>query len=136
MVPAKRPYRKLIPETIRQLLRGQSPVIHGTGSALRDFLYVDDAVEAILRAATSPVRAIGPVNIVRGQSVSALQVVEILARLAGMDGNFKRLSDKPEGYSLQFDAAAMRAILGERPLVSIEEGLFREFHHHLALHSA
>ncbi|HZK81151.1 MAG TPA: NAD(P)-dependent oxidoreductase, partial [Humisphaera sp.] len=127
--PGEDAYRKLIPETMRQILRGQSPVIHGTGSALRDFLYVEDAVEAILRAAISPARAIGPVNIVRGQSVSALQVVETLARLAGMPEKFERLSDKPEGYSLQFDGAAMRAILGEWPLVSMNEGLAKEFHH-------
>ena len=60
-------YRKLIPEAIRRLLAGVSPLLYGDGSAERDFLYVDDVVEATLRAAVAPVSELGPVNFVRGE---------------------------------------------------------------------
>lgn len=48
--PGEEAYSKLIPQTIRTLLKGETSVIYGDGSAARDYLYVEDAVEATLRA--------------------------------------------------------------------------------------
>ena len=51
--PGEEAYRKVIPQAIRAVLEGESPVVYGDGSAMRDFLYVDDAVEATVRAGSS-----------------------------------------------------------------------------------
>lgn len=46
-----RNWARLVPGTIRRLLKGERPVIHGDGKALRDWLYVEDAVDAFLKVA-------------------------------------------------------------------------------------
>lgn len=123
--PGEEAYRKLIPQTIRQLRRGDLPTLHGDGGALRDFLYVDDAVEATVRAAALG-DLTGPLNIVRGESRPIREIVEILVGLTGFDGGIKFLTDRDPGRSLRFDAGRMRAALGSWPLVSLEDGLREE----------
>jgi UDP-glucose 4-epimerase len=121
--PGEEAYRKLIPETVRQLLQGQAPVLYGDGSTERDFLYVDDVVEATLRAAICTSPALGPVNVVRGDSRPIREVVETLMRIAGFPGRIQYLRDRPAGFSLRFDNRRMRESLGHWNLVSLEDGL-------------
>jgi nucleoside-diphosphate-sugar epimerase len=127
--PGEEAYGKLIPHTIRRLLKGEPPMLDGDGSAQRDLLYVDDAVEATLRAAVAPGTDIGPLNIVRGASRSIRDVVNILIRLTGSHGRITFRPDRPPGASLRFDNRLMRETLGTWNLVSLEEGLAREVEH-------
>lgn len=124
--PGEEAYRKLIPSMISSLLNGEPPVLNGDGSAERDYLYVDDAVEATLRAAASDSAELGPVNIVRGSSTTIREVAESLIKITGFDGNIKYLADKHNGYSLRFNNSLMRKYLGEWSLVTMEDGLRRE----------
>ncbi len=124
--PGEGAYRKLIPEIIRRLLRGESPVVYGDGSAERDYLYVGDAVEATVRAAVVEPIPVGPVNIVRGESCPIRQVVETLVRLTNSAGPIQYLTDRPGGHSLRFDNRKMRRLLGDWPLVALADGLARE----------
>ena len=124
--PGEEAYCKLIPQAIRQLLLGQSPVVYGDGSTERDYLYVADVVEATLRAATSGKPSDGPVNIVRGVSIPIRSVVETLASLTNFRGNIRYLTDKPPGNSLRFDNRKMRVELGDWLAVPLEIGLRRE----------
>lgn len=124
--PGEAAYKKLIPQTIQRLLQGESPVLYGDGSAERDFLYVEDAVEATLRAATSEIQEIAPVNIVRGESKSIRTIVETLIQLTGFSGSIQYLADKPVGNSLRFDSSKMQDVLGTWKLISLEEGLKNE----------
>ena len=117
--PGEQAYRKLIPEAIRRLLRGEPPIVYGDGSAQRDYLYVGDAVEATVRAAVVEPAPDGPVNIVRGESCPIRQVVETLVQITGYPGAVQYLTDRPGGHSLRFDNRKMRAVLGEWPLVPL-----------------
>jgi nucleoside-diphosphate-sugar epimerase len=123
--PGESAYRKLIPQAIRGLLRGEPPVLHGGGRAERDYLYVGDAVEATLRAAAGP-PDLGPVNIVSGRSRPIREIVALLARLTGYDGPIESRDGDVPGRSLRWDPSRMRARLGEWPLVPLEDGLWRE----------
>jgi nucleoside-diphosphate-sugar epimerase len=123
--PGEEQYGKLIPVAIRTLRAGQAPVIYGDGSALRDYLYVGDAVEATIRAALVEGSA-EPVNIVRGQSVTLKEVVQHLIHLVGNNLEMKLLSDKPNGSSLRFDNRLMAELLGSWSMTSLEDGLAAE----------
>jgi len=125
--PGEQAYRKLIPEVIRRLLRGESPVVHGDGSAERDYLYVGDAVEATIRAAVVEPAPDGPLNIVRGESCTIRQIVETVARIGNFTGPVRYSFEQPAGHSLRFTNRKMRAVLGEWPYVPLEDGLRREF---------
>ena len=124
--PGEDAYAKLIPNAIRALHRNESPIVYGDGSVLRDFLYVDDAVEATLRAALSPVSS-DPINIVSGSSRPVREIVEFLRSLRDGAPAVTYHPEKPGGRSLQFSAGRMHRELGDWPLVPLETGLSREF---------
>lgn len=123
--PGEEQYGKLIPVVIRNLLANQAPVVHGDGSALRDYLYVGDAVEATIRTALVEGN-IEPMNIVRGESVTLKEIVQCLIRLVGNNRGINFLPDKPNGNSLRFDNGQMTKLLGNWPKTSLEEGLAAE----------
>lgn len=123
--PGEDKYGKIIPVVIRNLLANQPPIVHGDGSALRDYFYVDDAVEATIRGALVDGN-VGPVNIVRGESVALKEVVLILIRLVGNNTYINLIPDKPNGISLRFDNAKMTELLGNWPMTNLEVGLAAE----------
>jgi UDP-glucose 4-epimerase len=123
--PGEEQYGKLIPVVVRNLLANQAPVVYGDGSALRDYLYVGDAVEATIRAALAEGN-IEPINVVRGESITLKEIVQLLIRLVGNDLCINFLSDKPNGNSLQFDNALMLKSLGHWSMTSLAEGLAAE----------
>lgn len=124
--PGEEAYKKLIPETIRRLLSGVSPVLYGDGNAVRDLLYVEDAVEATIRASCLPIANEGPINIVRGESVSIRVIVETLVKLVGFDGGVTYRGDLPQGRNLCFDNTRMLSLLGQWPFVPLDIGLQQE----------
>lgn len=115
-------YGKLIPVVIRNLLNNENPIVYGDGSALRDYLYVGDAVEATIRSALIKDN-IEAVNIVRGKSVTLKEVVQLLISLVGNDSQINFVCDKPNGSSLRFDNSLMTKLLGNWSMTSLEEGL-------------
>ena len=115
----------MIPTVIRNLAANQAPLVHGDGSALRDFLYVADAVEATLRASIVEGN-VGPVNIVCGESASLKEVVSLLIRLMKSDMTIDFLRDKPNGSSFRFDNTLMEELLGKWPKTGLEQGLAAE----------
>jgi nucleoside-diphosphate-sugar epimerase len=127
--PGEMAYRKFIPEVIRKLLAEEAPVIYGDGATLRDFMYVDDVVEATLRAAEHPLAHIGPINIVRGKSVSLREIHDYLANYAKTNIRAHYLLEKSGGLSLCFDNTQMFNTLGRWELTDLEKGLQLEYDH-------
>jgi nucleoside-diphosphate-sugar epimerase len=124
--PGEEAYSKLIPVAIQALLRNESPIVYGDGSVLRDFLFVEDAVEATLRAATSGVEKIEPVNIVSGNSTRIREIVGMLATLCEYTGQITYLLDKLAGRSLKFSSNRMTELFGSWEMVPLQEGLRQE----------
>lgn len=124
--PGEEAYAKLIPLTIKKLLNGEAPTLYGTGSALRDMLYVEDAVEATIRASVTDIPDQFPINIVRGESHSIREIVETLTRITGFSGKIQYKTEMPDGNSFQFDNSRMRQTLGEWSFTSLEDGLKSE----------
>jgi len=124
--PGEGRYMKLIPQTIRMLLRGEAPMIFGPGTDERDYLYVEDAVEFVIRAATSEIKHLGPLNIVRGRSFSVQEIVETLMRLTYFEEPPHHAEAASDSRSLRFDNSNMLKLLGDATFVELEEGLRRE----------
>lgn len=75
-------YAAVIPIFISKLLRKESPVIFGDGNQTRDFIHVDDVVEANIRAASAPVSACGQaINVAGGRRISVNLLFEKIASL-------------------------------------------------------
>ena len=93
--------------------------VWGTGRAERDFLYADDAADALIRIGAG---FEGPINVATGDTVPIRRVVEILSAESGVT-DVRWDGTKPDGQlERSYDVAKLRA-LGFVPRTSIEEGL-------------
>jgi len=122
---------RLIPEAIAAVLAGRAPAIRSDGSPERDFLYVEDAVDAYLRLADALERddARGEAfNAGGGQPHAVRDVVARICALAGADVEPDvRGTGTPDGeIDRQYvDASKLRALTGWSPRVELDEGLRR-----------
>ena len=97
--------------------------VWGSGSASRDFLYVEDCAEGIVKAAAHYDEG-DPVNLGNGREITIRELVEIIARLAGFEGEIRWQSEKPDGQPRrQLDTTRAFERLGFRAATSLEEGL-------------
>ncbi|MCX7751745.1 MAG: SDR family oxidoreductase [Blastocatellia bacterium] len=119
-------YAAVIPRFILAALRGEPLEIHGDGLQSRDFTYVENVVEANVRAATQPGIAGEVFNIGCGQRYSVLEVKAHLERIFGRSLPARHTPPrKGDVRHTQADMSKAEAGLGYRPLVSFEEGLRR-----------
>ena len=99
--------------------------VWGTGSASREFLYVDDAAEAIVLAAERCEGA-APVNLGVGHEITIRELVELIARLTRFDGEIRWDSTKPDGQPRRaLDTSRAREGFGFVAKTGFEEGLRR-----------
>ena len=121
---------------VRQALDGEPIPVFGTGRILRDFVYVDDCVDAILATAACPA-AVGEIfNVGWDQPTSFLELAQMLERLCTTGWwhyapfTPERAAQEPgDFYS---DITKIRTIVGWEPRTSLEEGLRRTLEYYEA----
>ena len=96
--------------------------VWGDGSATRDFMYVDDAADAMLAVMD---RASGVINISSGHSISIRMAVEALIKAAEFRGHLDWQTDKPVGVPVRSVSNARLLATGFTPQVDIEQGMQR-----------
>jgi CDP-glucose 4,6-dehydratase len=122
-------WSRIVPDTARALVEGARPVIRSDGTPERDYMYVEDAIDAYLTIARSlddPTLRGCAWNVGLGQGVSALQLVETMIRVSGRDVEPEiRGTSSPGGeIDRQYvDPTAIREELGWAPSFDIERGL-------------
>jgi GDP-L-fucose synthase len=118
----------VIPALIRKFLeaaeRGDQEVeIWGTGRATREFLYVEDAAEAIV-SALEKLEDSEPVNLGSGSEISIRELAEKIAALSGFRGRLNWDPSKPDGQPRRsLDTSRAVRLLGWRAGTGFEEGL-------------
>lgn len=99
--------------------------VWGTGSASREFLYVDDAARAIVLAAEKYNKP-DPVNIGAGNEISIKKLVEIIAKYTDFKGKIHWDTSKPDGQPRRgLDVSRAESEFGFRASTSFEDGLKR-----------
>ena len=97
--------------------------VWGSGSASREFLYGEDCAEGIVKAAAL-YNEREPVNLGNGREVVIKDLVEIIARLTGFEGEIRWESDKPDGQPRrQLDTRRAFERFGFQAQTSLEQGL-------------
>jgi GDP-L-fucose synthase len=95
----------------------------GTGSATREFLYVEDAAEAIVAAAEKYEKP-EPVNLGSGEEISIRELVDVTRSLVGFDGSVRWDATKPDGQPRRFlDTSRALAEFGWRARTKFREGM-------------
>jgi CDP-glucose 4,6-dehydratase len=121
---------RIVPGTIRSLLRGERPVIRSDGTPRRDYLFVDDAVAGYLSlgAALMDGREHGEAfNFGHGEPVAVLDLVEEIGRAVGRADLAPIVqSDAPNEILAQWlDATKARTRLGWTPAFTLHDGIKR-----------
>ncbi|MCS5679370.1 MAG: GDP-L-fucose synthase, partial [Acidimicrobiales bacterium] len=118
----------VIPALIRKceearLAGAEEVVCWGTGGATREFLYVDDAAEGIVRAAEIMEEPV-PINLGGGQEIAIRDLVGRIAAACGYEGRISWDTTKPDGQPRRaLDIARARELLGWQPHQDFDEGL-------------
>jgi UDP-glucose 4-epimerase len=102
---------------------GGLPTVYGDGTQTRDYIYVGDVVAAALAAGAT--RLGGAVNIGTGREASVLEIVDVLAKLAGREDFEPKFAPARAGevQRISLDAALAGRELGWAPQTTLEQGL-------------
>lgn len=122
------PYAAVIPKFLRALARGEPMPVYGDGRQGRDFTYVEDVVDGILRAAHRPGVAGRIINLACGRTTTVLELARKLAAIAGVPCRITFLPPRPGDVRRSFaDISLARRLLGFSPRFTLEEGLRRTY---------
>jgi len=120
------PYAAVIPLFIDALLDGRPPTIHGDGEQSRDFTYIDNVVEANLKALTAPKLSGEVVNVALGDRTSLNQLYGWLQEILGIDMAAEHGPERAGDVKhSQADITRAVELLGYETKVSVAEGLKR-----------
>lgn len=117
-------YTSVVPKFILAILQGKRPAIYGRGNQLRDFIYVQNVVEANLLAAIRPNIGGEVFNIAGGKSYNLNQLVAALNKILGKVVKPIYRPGRPGDVKhSKADIKKAKKMLGYRPIVGFEEGL-------------
>jgi nucleoside-diphosphate-sugar epimerase len=118
------PYSGVISLFISALLEGRQPTIYGDGGHTRDFTYVGNVVDGVLRAATAPAASGEVINVATGGRISLNDLFTTLRALIGARVE-PIYADERAGdvRDSQADIGKAERILGYRPIVDFQDGL-------------
>jgi UDP-glucose 4-epimerase len=125
----KHPHFGVVNWFVRLALDGKPIPIFGTGGILRDFLYVDDCVEALVRAAEEPAAVGEIINVGNDRASTFLEVAKVLqdlvpgAAVEFTDFTPERRAQEPGDFVS--DISKIRRLLAWEPTVELREGLSR-----------
>ena len=123
-------WNRIVPGTIRSILRGKQPIIRSDGQYVRDYFYIEDGAAAYIllaeRLANNPELHGEAFNFSNETPVSVLEIVERIIRL--MDSNLKPviLNEADNEIRQQYlSSSKAKEMLNWEPLVTLDEGLSR-----------
>jgi CDP-glucose 4,6-dehydratase len=121
-------WNRIVPGTIRSILRGQRPIIRSDGNYIRDYFYVEDGAAAYIllaeKLAADAKLAGEAFNFSNEIQVSVLEIVQQILKLMKSDLQPEILNQATNEIRHQYlSAAKAREQLGWQPLFTLDEGL-------------
>jgi len=116
----------VIPYCLRQALDNGTIVVHGSGEQTRDYVYVDDVVEAMFAAAHAPNLNRLIINVGSGQETSVNELVSKVIDITGMHPEVVMNHTHDSGPArMRADLATAKKRLGYTPKISLDDGIKR-----------
>ena len=118
-------YANLVSQFIWSIMKNEPPVIFGDGTQTRDFIYVGDVVDGLIKAAEYKANRFEVFNLGYGKNYSLNQLVEMINRVLGKNIKPKYVENPIKNYVMHTlaDITKAREKLGFQPEVSLEEGI-------------
>ncbi|GAB4575319.1 MAG: SDR family NAD(P)-dependent oxidoreductase [Anaerolineae bacterium] len=121
--PLRASFPPVIPSFISRIQTGGSVIIHGDGRATRDYVYIDDVVEALAAALTAPNIDRRVINVGSGVETSIVDLMHMVERVTGKEARPLNSRTSSGASRLCADLSLARELLGYEPRISLEEGL-------------
>lgn len=120
-------YSGVISKFVDDLMTGNTPVIYGDGEHSRDFTYIDNVVNANIKAATATEGIGQSINVANGERVTLNELLEVVKKITGKGDVTADHQPPRAGDVKDSQADNSRAVewLGYKKLVDLEEGLRR-----------
>ncbi len=97
--------------------------VWGDGSAVRDFVYVEDIIDGVL-ALAEKYDSSDPINLSNGEAVSIKQIASLIKEITGFKGEMIWDTSKPTGQQKRwFDVSKLKGIIDFKPKYSLSDGL-------------
>jgi UDP-glucose 4-epimerase len=110
----------------RAMITDNFATVYGDGTASRDYIYVDDVVDAFVRAAEAPPSTVGTFNIGTGQQTTVIEVHRLIAAILGSSSPPSYAAAKSgELQAIALDASKAQRELGWAPSVDLPDGIER-----------
>jgi UDP-glucose 4-epimerase len=131
------PYSGVISVFATALIEGRAPRIYGDGEQTRDFTYVANVVDGVLRACEAPKASGEVINVATGGRISLNKLFQTMRHVIGSDVE-PIYEDGRQGdvRDSQADISKAKALLGYEPTVSFEDGLTRTIEWYRTTHPA
>jgi UDP-glucose 4-epimerase len=114
----------VVPQFVQQIVGRGSVIVNGDGSQTRDFVYIDDVVDALVAAGQAGGVGGEIINVGSGEETSINDLVALIARIAGTRANVLHNREASGGIQrLVADTTKARALLKYRPRTTLEAGL-------------
>jgi nucleoside-diphosphate-sugar epimerase len=118
------PYSGVISLFSAAILDGRQPIVYGDGEQTRDFTYVANVVDGVLRACEAPKAAGEVMNVATGGRISLNELLRVMNKICGTKA--EPIYKEPRAGDVrdsQADISKAKALLGYQPIVAFEEGL-------------
>jgi UDP-glucose 4-epimerase len=119
-------YGGVISIFIKRVLNGEPPIIYGDGNQTRDYMYIDDLLQAYECIINSKENLRGAFNVGTGTEIKIIDLANLIIKLTGNDKRIKpvNINERPgEVLRLCADYSKFKKVIGWLPKVSIEEGI-------------
>lgn len=117
-------YAGVIPITIKRIMNGMAPIIHGDGEQTRDYIYVTDTADAVIDIYNNKNTRTKIINIATGQEITIKKMITTIAEIMGCDEPIiyenTRLADVRRHRG---DISLAEKLIGFEPKMSFEEGI-------------
>jgi len=119
-------YPPVVPKMLREILHGGTVVVHGDGRQTRDYVYIDDVVDALIEAGERPHINGEVINIGSGVETSVTELVEHIEAVTQRPAHVIYNQERSGGVArLLADIDKAHALLDYQPQVNLREGLLR-----------
>jgi UDP-glucose 4-epimerase len=116
----------VVPHFIHQILSGGSVVIYGSGVQTRDYVYIDDVVDALIDAGERDDADRQVINIGAGVETSVAGLVAAIEKVSGRSAHVIRNEEQSSGVKrLVADLEKAQKLLDYQPKITLVEGLYR-----------
>jgi UDP-glucose 4-epimerase len=123
--PGEEKYKKLIPLVFEKIKQNQTLSLFGTGNELRNFIYVDDVVQALFLL-TFGDTCFPIINVVGEESITVKNLIELLLQITNSNLPIDHQQKDQKGKDFIFDNRLLKSLL-KQPLVPLELGLKKEW---------